>query len=285
MHWLVVGESQLPRGLDWLSQREATRLAGMRFTKRRNEYLLRRWAGKVAVATLAGRRTDPASLRGVEVLNRATGAPEVWLGGRPCGLQVSLTDRAGWAVCLVDEASGSAGSVGVDLELVEPRSAGFVQDFLTPAEQRDVNSRPDEQERHAAANLIWSAKESALKVLQTGLRADTRDVEVTVAREPDGAGWMPLRVRARGDLALLGRVDARTVTGDPAGGDPVTGDPAGGDPVPGGRMLPGWWRRDGVFLLTLACERALPPPVPLDGSADLATAVPVHSWLSDPLPP
>ncbi len=36
-----------------------------------------------------------------------------------------------------------------------------------------------------AANLIWPAKESALKVLRTGLRADTRTVEVVLA-EPSG---------------------------------------------------------------------------------------------------
>ena len=75
------------------------------------------------------------------------------------------------------------GRVGCDVEIVEPRSAGFVADFLTPAEQEYVASRPDE-DRHAAANLIWSAKESALKVLRTGLRRDTLSVEVTIGHAP-----------------------------------------------------------------------------------------------------
>ena len=87
-------------------------------------------------------------------------------------------------------------AVGCDLELVEPRTPGFVADFLTAAEQQSVASRPDPD---AAANLIWSAKESALKVLQTGLRRDTRSVEVAVD-EPrdDGLGRADACARSKG---------------------------------------------------------------------------------------
>jgi 4'-phosphopantetheinyl transferase len=258
----------MPAGPEWLTAAEAARLSGMRFTKRRNEYLLRRWAGKLAVAAVAGRPLEAGSLRRIELLNRSTGAPEARLDGRPLGLEVSLTDRAGWAVCLVgDRASGlGAGdggglpggdggpvAVGVDLEIVEPRSPGFVRDYLTPAEQRYVVEQPDDAARHAAANLVWSAKESALKVLQAGLRADTRSVEVEVNHEPGNAGWSPLRVRGTAGQAFAGRV------------------------------FPGWWRRDGVFLLTIAGDRPVPPPDQLPGGADLGAAVPGHSWLRDPV--
>lgn len=265
MHWLAVGEHQLPDGLDWLSPAESERLAGMRFTKRRTEYLLRRLAGKLAVAALTGRPTEPDALGRVELLNRPTGAPEARIDGRPAGLEVSLTDRAGWAVCLagtpdvpgaadVPGADDAAGAVGVDLELLEPRSPGFVRDFLTPAEQRLVVELPEGPDRDAAANLIWSAKESALKVLQLGLRADTRTVEVSLDDAPDDAGWSPLRVRCR---VPSGRTGERT--------------------------LPGWWRRDGVFLLTLAYERESAPPVRLLAGAELGDAVPRHSWLTHPM--
>jgi len=46
-----------------------------------------------------------------------------------------MTDRADWAVCL---ASTETVALGCDLELVEPRSDGFVADYLTPAEQEFV---------------------------------------------------------------------------------------------------------------------------------------------------
>jgi 4'-phosphopantetheinyl transferase len=252
MQWLARGEGQVPPGQQWLTGAEAVRAGAMRFTKRRNEYLVRRYAGKCAVAAAVGLPADPASLGRIGVLNRMTGAPYVEVDGRTLGLDISLTDRAGWAVCLVGP---DLGAVGVDLEIVEPRSAGFVSDFLTPAEQAVVAAAPGPDGHDAAANLIWSAKESALKVLRTGLRADTRSVEV-VLEDPAGIstgggradGWQRLAVSSR---------DGR---------------------------FPGWWRRDGVFLLTMVAASGLDdPPTELPGSADLTRAEAIHSWVTQPL--
>lgn len=246
------GEHETPSTEVWLTAREVGRAADLCFTKRRTEYLLRRWVCKQAVVSATGMPSDLASLARVEVANHPSGAPYIQVDGAPLDLEVSLTDRAGWAVCIVGERQGR---LGCDLEIVEPRSPGFVADFLTPAEQRYVASRSD-SDREAAANLIWSAKESALKVLRTGLRRDTRSVEVTVEtprRSDDAisdAGWA--------------RLEVRTVEGG---------------------VMPGWWRRDGVFLVTIASEKPLPPPAVLAGSLDLADARPVHSWLSRPLSP
>ncbi len=256
MQWLARGEREVPVGQQWLTATEAQRAASMKFTKRRTEYLLRRFAGKSAVAAVTGLASDPTGLGRIGVLNRRTGAPYVQVDGAELGLDVSLTDRAGWAVCLV---APDLGAVGVDLEIVEPRSSGFVRDFLTPAEQALVADVPGPDGFDAAANLIWSAKESALKVLRTGLRADTRSVEVTIADPPaiadprgsgdtQGAGWRRLHVAAGAD------------------------------------RFPGWWRRDGVFLLTVVAASGLAePPTMLVGSADLAHAEPIHSWVAKPL--
>ncbi len=257
MQWLAVTEDTVPVGVDWLAPPEATRAAGMRFTKRRTEYRLRRFAGKRAVSALLGRPLDVASLARVEVLNRPGGAPYVRVDGADVGLDVSLTDRAGAAVCLVGPAGTMGfGTLGVDLEIVEPRSAGFVADFLTPPEQAWVRDHGPVGSLGwaVAANLVWSAKESALKVLRVGLRADTRSVTVTASDAARPDGWAPLTVRA------------------------VTGE-----------VFPGWWRRDGAYLLTLAARHtgALgddgQPPTPLDGGAVLADATPRHSWLARPL--
>jgi 4'-phosphopantetheinyl transferase len=252
MQWIARGEGQVPAGQQWLTGAEATRAAGMRFTKRRNEYLVRRYAGKCAVAAAVGLPSEPADLGRIGVLNRMTGAPYVEVDGRALGLDISLTDRAGWAVCLVGP---DLGAVGVDLEIVEPRSDGFVSDFLTPAEQAVVAAAPGPDGHDAAANLIWSAKESALKVLRTGLRADTRTVEV-VLEDPAGIstgggradGWQRLTVSS------------------------------------GDRRFPGWWRRDGVFLLTMVAASGLDdPPEKLPGSVDLTSAEPIHSWVTHPM--
>lgn len=246
MRWLARGEHALPADLAWLTTLEAERAAGLRFTKRRTEYLLRRFAAKHAVAAVAG--VAPHDLGRVEVRNAPTGAPYVLLDGAPAGIEVSITDRAGWAVCLV---AADLGELGCDLELVEPRTPGFVSDFLTAAEREYVDSRPDADARYLAANLLWSAKESALKVLRTGLRRDTRTVEVSVPEvAPRPEGWAPLSVR--------------------------------GGP---GERFAGWWRLDGEFVFTVATRDERPPPVALERSTALATARPVHSWLDRPLHP
>ena len=240
--WLALGEASLPAGTRWLSAAEAARAAALGYPKRRTEYLLRRLAAKHAVAAVAGRSCEPAALAGIEVPNEAGGAPYVLLDGVPPGFDVSITDRAGWAVCVVGR------RIGCDLELVEPRSPAFVRDFLTAAEQRFVAARAAGDDRDAAANLIWSAKESALKVLQTGLRRDTRTVEVT-AGAPGRDGWGTLSVR-------------------------------GGEGLP----ITGWWRREGAFLLTVATAMPGPQPVALDRPGVLATATPQHNWLDRPSP-
>jgi 4'-phosphopantetheinyl transferase len=234
----------LPAEERWLAPGEAAILAGLRYTKRRTEFLLRRLVTKHAVASVTGMPTDPATLAGIEVRNAPSGAPYVCVHGAPIEMGVSISDRAGWAVCVTSPIEPLG--IGCDLELVEPRSPGFVCDFLTTTEQRLVGCAVGD-ERDAVANLIWSAKESALKVLGTGLRRDTRTLEVTPAG-PDGDGWGALTVRA---------VE--------------------------GTVFPGWWRREGRFLLTVATRVATPPPTTLGGPGVLAGAEPRHSWLDRPL--
>lgn len=259
MRWLARGEDEVPADDGWLSPAESARSAEYRFAKRRGEYRLRRWAGKQAVAACAGLDPSPGALAAVEVLNRPTGVPYVLVDGVPLGVGISLADRAGWAVCLVGDRPDA--EVGVDLELVEPRSDAFLADFLTPSERELVlgGTAPPggvvPVGRDVLANLVWSAKESALKVLRTGLRADTRSVEVRLTGPARDDGWAPLEVHA----------------------------------LAAGHPLPGWWRRDGRFVLTVAHAPgargggADGPPEALAATADLAAARPAHGWVSGPL--
>jgi 4'-phosphopantetheinyl transferase len=247
LRWLARGEHELPESNTWLTPGEAARAANIQFTKRRTEFLLRRWVGKQAVAVATGAATDVHELARIEVANHASGAPYALVDGRHVALDVSLTDRAGWAVCVVGP---DLTRIGCDLEIVEVRSRGFVSDFLTDVEQAYVATRVGDGKSDEAANLLWSAKESALKVLRTGLRRDARSVEVNVedpGPDPDAAGW--------------GRLTISTVEGT---------------------VLPGWWRRDGAFLFTIAADTVLPRPARMPGSACLSEAVPVHSWVGRP---
>ena len=245
--WLARGEPQLPPGLGWLSTGERKYADSKPFTKRRVEFLVARWAFKTAVTLELGLGTDDATLAGIEARHLPDGAPRLFVGGAPAAYDVSMTDRAGWAVSVL---TPSGSDVGCDLELVEPRTDAFVADYLTAREQEavaDAARRFGAEGRDLAANLIWSAKESALKVLHTGLRSDTRSVEVTVPEVTAAERtWSPLSVRTAA-----------------------------------GATFPGWWRRTGDFVLTTCARTPLGLPESLDDPPALDLAQPLHSWLAN----
>jgi 4'-phosphopantetheinyl transferase len=242
--WLARGEAQLPPAADWLSAAERSRVAALRYTKRRTDFLLSRWTLKLAVANALGWPADPTVLARIEIRPAPGGAPRLYVDGQAANRGVSLTDRAGCAVCLV---AGCAVDLGCDVEIVEPRSDAFVRDYLTEGEQRLVGASGPA--RHMAANLVWSAKESALKVLGTGLRRDTRSVEVEVPElSPAERTWSALRVR-----------------------------------VDQGEVFPGWWRRSGAFLITACWPGGGPPPIALETRSPVDTMLPSHRWVDRPV--
>ena len=85
--------------------------------------------------------------------------------------------------------------VGCDLELVEPRSCAFAADYFTADEQALISRTPVANQPLVLA-LLWSAKESALKAMRVGLRADTRSVAVEIPAlcPVDSHMWRPLLV-------------------------------------------------------------------------------------------
>jgi 4'-phosphopantetheinyl transferase len=179
VYWLELKEEDLPADNDWLSQGEAAQLAAMRFIKRRTDWRLGRWTAKCAVAGyLNGRRGAPP-FSNMEIRAAASGAPEVFIGGQPAPVNISITHRDGRGACAVARCGVA---LGCDLELVEPRSHGFSVDYFTASEQQMIARAPG-SERACLVTLLWSAKESALKALDAGLRLDTRSVVVTLADE------------------------------------------------------------------------------------------------------
>jgi 4'-phosphopantetheinyl transferase len=77
-------------------------------------------------------------------------------------------------------------------------------------------------DRNRAVTLIWSAKESALKALRTGLRSDTRRIRIEAFGQAKTGDWSSFHA-----------VDAKS-------GDPFRG----------------FWRSRGEMLMTIACGRA-----------------------------
>ena len=242
IQWLARGMGDVPSSGEWLAPAESARLAGLRFPKRRSELRLSRWTAKLALAAALGLDDDAGALAGIEIRPAEMGAPIAFVREQPAPVAVSLTGRADWAVCVV---APSGLAVGCDLELVEPRTDRFARDWLTPAEQDLISGAASGDEEQVLANLVWSAKESALKALRTGLRRSTRSVEVEVVDRAGHRRWARFGVRAEEGLSFHG-----------------------------------WWRRYGDFLLTCAAGAACDPPVSIEDPPRLTGAMPSHSWLS-----
>jgi len=237
--WLEQSLAEAPAANDWLSPGEKLRLDAMRFPKRRADWRLGRWTAKRAVAAYLNVACDPDMLTRIEIRSALSGAPEVFLDNHPATVSVSITHRAGVAACAV---APSEITIGCDLELVEPRSDAFLADYFTAGEQAFVMRVPSEK-RVVFSNLLWSAKESALKALKVGLRLDTRCVEVslreTAAEDPlkDATSasfydtppqirnWHPLTVTHADSQCLEGWWQSagelvRTIVTDPSTGAP-----------------------------------------------------------------
>jgi len=227
VYWLEQTSTDVPPEDKWLSEAEAARLERLRFAKRRNDWRLGRWTAKVAVSRCFGLPTHAPQLTRIEIAANGSGAPEALVSGFPQSVPISLSHRAGRAICAV--APGSA-EIGCDLELIEPRSDAFVDEFFSALEI-DAISQVGGRERAVVANALWSAKESTLKALRIGLAANTREIEVDlgylVATSRVGGAWRPLQVRKAGGRRFRGWWETsddfvRTVVTYPATGEPVS---------------------------------------------------------------
>ncbi|MFL6202968.1 MAG: 4'-phosphopantetheinyl transferase family protein [Thermoanaerobaculia bacterium] len=209
---LLAGCAEVPEDDSWLDPEEAERARSFKVPGRRLDFRLGRWTAKHAIAAWLGGCDD---LSKIAVRTSTEGAPRVLVHGEPAPLEVSFSHRDGRAACAVAPAGTR---LGCDLEWVEPRSEAFVQDYFVPSEIELVRLSPVEY-RPLFANLIWSAKESALKALKTGLREDTRSVEVRLLEGEEG-GWNRLEVVR----------------------------PASGE------TFHGWWRREAGWVLTVVAD-------------------------------
>lgn len=227
--YLTVRLADVPDSLAWLSLRERETLDRLHVAKRRQDWLLGRWAAKRAVAASLGASDRPLPLRAIEILAAPDGAPEAYVATVAAPLAISISHSAGRALCAVVPRGMT---VGCDLEHVETRDEGLVDDFFSADEIATVR-RSEGHARDLLVTLLWSAKESALKLLREGLRLDTRSARVAVGEAPASAGaWTPLAVRC----------DDR--------GDTVTG----------------WWRTSGDEVLTVVTGAPVAPPLALSAT-------------------
>jgi 4'-phosphopantetheinyl transferase len=222
VYWLEQSESDVPATNDWLSSSEVARLNDLRFAKRRSDWRLGRWTAKRALATCLELPDDRQMMSRIEIRPATSGAPEVFLDNELSKSTISLSHRLGRAICGVVP---SVVAIGCDLEHIESHSNAFVSDYFTPEEQALIWRSPG-ADRPMLLTLHWSAKESGLKALHTGLRLDTRSAIVNLENMScAGEGWHGLQVS----------IDERS--------------------------FHGWWRHNDDFVETVVADPAANPPI------------------------
>lgn len=225
VYWLEQSAECVPAHDDWLGVNEALVLGGMRFPKRRADWRLGRWTAKRALAAYLNVPDDLRSLTAIEIIAEPSGAPRAVFANHSAAATISLSHRAGHAICAIAQ---SGAVLGCDLEIIEPRSDAFAADYFTSEEQAII-ARAPVAGRDRLLALFWSAKESVLKALRAGLRLDPRSVAIGLTSPPTSAGedcWHPLEARYES------------------------------------QTFQGWWHNQGSFLRTLVMAQPL-VPIPL----------------------
>ena len=185
----------------------------------RNPNAQRRWLlGRVAAkdAVRAWRRDQghgPTFPIEVQVANDEAGRPLV-TGPDPADLRVSIAHTTGIGVALVREGV----DVGIDVEVVEARSASFETTALTPAEAAFATAFDGDRDQFLTT--VWAAKEAAAKAAGTGLQGRPQDFEVTEVvvdgSAPEGLGAPRAPVLRIGDrLVATDRVALAAPGHDP----------------------------------------------------------------------
>ena len=160
-----------------------------------------------------------------EILAAADGAPEVWLRDEPAAMRISLSHSHGRCLCALGVTDRR---LGCDLERIETRSTAFEETYFTEAELELLQGcTPGDRDR--LVTLIWSAKESLLKALRTGLRSDTRRIRIESIRPAETRAWSHFHA-----------VDDKN-----------------------GDRFRGWWRSRGEMLMTIARDDGPAGPVAL----------------------
>ncbi len=222
--WLTQSHAHMAPGEGWLSPNEVERCRAFRFSKRREDWKLGRWTAKLNVARRLGLTEDVSSLSAIDISNDEDGKPHVLVAGDPSACALSISHRAGRAMCTVVD---SGVRNGCDLELCEPHGETFAADYFNAEELALAHARPG-ADRDAAIALLWAAKESAVKAVGTGFRIPTGSITALPEDITVRGDWRPLNVAV--DYADLHEA------------------------------LHGWWRIDSAWVMTWVSDRRSAPP-------------------------
>lgn len=197
INWLTQDLDDCPGNNDWLSDREKVILDRLRFVKRRSDWRLGRWTAKKTIRTFF--KNSP-EFEEIEILPDEDGSPRAYMSGDHVPFSISISHSNSIAMCCLFP---KGFNLGCDIEYIEERSENFLADYFTNTELNLVR-QSENPHKKITANLIWSAKESALKTLKEGLRLDTRSVCVLLEKVERDAKWFPLQIAVNEKYELYG---------------------------------------------------------------------------------
>ncbi len=190
IYWKLHRLQDTPDDQSWLSASELEQYQRFRFPKRQKEWLAGRFVGKSLLKALVF-EAEPILLDQLTIQNEPGGTPFIRYDQNRLNGSLSLSHRelfsaAAW--CDDEEVS-----IGIDLEVIETKSTGFIEDYFSKEESKSVLSLPVEQ-RDLAASLLWSGKEAVLKALKMGLRIDTRKLIFELPEIQQKESWSRLTI-------------------------------------------------------------------------------------------
>lgn len=224
IHWLTHDLDEVPVGDVWLSPREISVLAGLHVPKRRSDWRLGRWTTK-SVCQAYRPDTFPEMSK-MDIIAAEDGGPDLYFSGgprAPVSISISHSNARGFSAVAPEGTS-----IGCDLELIEKKSLDFFEDYFT-AEEISFCRRAPEDAYPISCYLIWSAKESCLKVLREGLRRDTRSIGIRASFPAAEGVW----TEWTGLCSIMGK------------------------------EFCGWWRKEDGFMYTVGSDEPNRIPVQL----------------------
>ncbi len=160
--------------LEWLHPSERQVYETFRFEKRKNDWLTGRWTAK---NLLKDTWFNNLNLEYIEIKAGENRAPFVYINNVLSKKNITISHSQGMAFCA---SSPEHISIGCDMEKIESRSPHFITDYYTDFEINKINSHPHTKySKETLFTIFWSAKESVMKVLRTGMKLHPHRLEVT----------------------------------------------------------------------------------------------------------
>lgn len=154
-------------------ERNAFSVLSLAPLKRRAEWMAGALAAKAALRMANGEPSLQRPWNKLEIRrDTKTGAPPTVDG---MNTQVTITHAGKWAAAVAYDSTKE--QVGVDVEVIEERSVGFLQEAFSDRERSSLRDPRD-------VTRAWCIKEAVLKCLRVGLREDLHQVTVNLSTTP-----------------------------------------------------------------------------------------------------